>query len=503
MLNLNACMVRWDKEKYIPKKVYGFETDPYQGTPQQIAEKFLNENKDVLKISPVLNDLRYERTVSSLAASTVLFQQYFNNTPINAAWVAVHINKKNRVFLVKNDTVPVTRLQEKLSKRRITKVSPDEIDGIIKNLIEKYGVLDSDIKKESMIYATKGQVKEIWKVKFATKSPRASWILFVDKKTGELIEDRNLLWKAKGKGRVFNPNPVVTLDRDDLLDNADQDSAVLKAAYRSVTLKDLEQGGYLTGPYVDTGNTPDRVNSPTLNFRFTRQDLGFEEVMAYYHIDSLQRYIQSLGYRDDKGILNYPVKVNSHGMPDDQSWYDPSPDKKDITFGDGGVDDAEDAEIILHEYGHALQDAIIPGFGQNPETRALGEGYSDYLAASFFEKKKKGERKVKIAEWDAKGYEGGPQECLRRLDSTKHFPEDMEGEEHADGEIWSACLWKVRKALGRTKADTAIIESIFYLNQYADFREGADAIILAEKNLYGGRKKNSLIKIFRDAGVIS
>jgi hypothetical protein len=190
-------------------------------------------------------------------------------------------------------------------------------------------------------------------------------------------------------------------------------------------------------------------------------------------------------------------------MPEDQSWYDPSPDKKDLTFGDGGVDDAEDAEIILHEYGHALQDAIIPGFGQNPETRALGEGYSDYLAASFFATKKKGERKVKIAEWDAKGYEGGPEECLRRLDSTKHYPEDMEGEEHADGEIWSACLWKVRKALGRTKADTAIIESIFYLNQYADFREGADAVILAEKNLYGGRKKNSLIKIFRDAGVIS
>jgi Zn-dependent metalloprotease len=91
---------------------------------------------------------------------------------------------------------------------------------------------------------------------------------------------------------------------------------------------------------------------------------------------------------------------------------------------------------------------------------------------------------------------------LRRLDSKKHYPEDMEGEEHADGEIWSACLWKVRKALGRTKSDTVILESHFYLNQYADFKDGAEAILMAEKNLYGGKRQKSLVKIFRERGIL-
>jgi hypothetical protein len=124
------------------------------------------------------------------------------------------------------------------------------------------------------------------------------------------------------------------------------------------------------------------------------------------------------------------------------------------------------------------------------------------MGASFFSKYKKGDRKLKVAEWDAKGYKGGPDECLRRLDSTKHYPEDMEGEEHADGEIWSACLYKVKKLLGRKQADTVVLESHFYLSQYADFKDGAEAIIMAEKNIYGGKKTKGLQKIFKDSGIL-
>ncbi|MBU0702119.1 hypothetical protein KKE26_12655 [bacterium] len=49
-------------------------------------------------------------------------------------------------------------------------------------------------------------------------------------------------------------------------------------------------------------------------------------------------------------------------------------------------------------------------------------------------------------------------------------PSGFKGEEHSDGEIWSACLWKVRKLLGRKKADTVIMESHFYLSQYSVLR---------------------------------
>ena len=51
--------------------------------------------------------------------------------------------------------------------------------------------------------------------------------------------------------------------------------------------------------------------------------------------------------------------------------------------------------------------------------------------------------------------------CLRRVDGTKHYPEDLVGEVHADGEIWSRALWDIRNALGAKKADTIIIDAQF------------------------------------------
>jgi Zn-dependent metalloprotease len=382
MLDLKKCKVRWDKEKYIPKKVYGFKTVPMKGTAKKIADTFLKENMGTLKVSAPLKDLRFEKTTESLGAKTVLFQQYFEGAPIHGAWVAVHIDNEGRVFMVKNDTVPVPKLKQKISRKEAGLLPTSKINDIIKNKIREYGILNTSIKKESMIYALKGDLRRVWKVKFGTKKPASSWILFIDKMTGQVVEERNVLWKTDGKGRVFRPNPVVTLDRDDIFDEKDRDKEVFKKAYRKVTLRELKPGGRLKGPYVDTTITPRSAKSTNFRFVYSRDDNRFEEVMVYYHIDSLQRYIQSLGFKGGKGILNFPLKVNAHGGPEDNSYYDPSPGKRSITFGDGGVDDAEDADVIIHEYGHALQDAIIPGFGQSSEARAMGEGFGDYQRIS-------------------------------------------------------------------------------------------------------------------------
>lgn len=503
MFDLRRCKVRWDRDNYVPKKVYDFETEPMTGEPQVIAETFLKENLQALKISASMEDLRFEQVTESLGGKTVLFQQHFDGTPIHGAWVAIHINNENRIFLVVNDTVPAKTLETKIGRRKAAvSLSQGRIDTIIENKAKEHGTLATEIQKEDMLYAMKGTFRPVWKVKFGTEKPAGSWILFIDKATGHVIDERNVLRKSVGKGKVFMPNPIVTLDRDDLFDLADSHQAIFGPAYKTVQLKDLEADGHLKGPYADVTKTKNPANSPALDFRFTRDNDHFEEVMAYYHIDAVQRYAQSLGFADSRAVLNRPIGVNAHGTKDDNSYYDPSPGRHDITLGDGGVDDAEDAEILIHEYGHAIQDAIVPGFGQKTEGRVMGEGFADYLAGTFYCKYKRGDRKLKLGEWDAKGYQGGLCECLRRLDSVKHYPEDMEGEEHADGVIWSACLWRVRKLLGATKADTVILESHFYLSQYSDLRDGADAIIMAEKNLYGGKRTKGLTKIFKDFGIL-
>ena len=117
------------------------------------------------------------------------------------------------------------------------------------------------------------------------------------------------------------------------------------------------------------------------------------------------------------------IEVNIDGITDDNSFY--SPATKSLTFGTGGVDDAEDAEIILHEYGHAIQDDQVPGWGQHEEGSAMGEGFGDYNAASFFAETKPQPMRPTLGNWDATSYSGAEPPYLRRLDSNKKYPKDL------------------------------------------------------------------------------
>ena len=65
-------------------------------------------------------------------------------------------------------------------------------------------------------------------------------------------------------------------------------------------------------------------------------------------------------------------------------------------------------------------------------------------AASFFADLKPQILRPTLGNWDAVSYSGDEPPCLRRLDSNKKYPKDIVGEVHADGEIWSACLWELR-----------------------------------------------------------
>ena len=86
-------------------------------------------------------------------------------------------------------------------------------------------------------------------------------------------------------------------------------------------------------------------------------------------------------------------------------FYDP---KKDlITFGNGGVDDAEDLEVIWHEYGHAIQDDQVPGFGATHDANAIGEGFGDYWAFTMSEPVSGGFDPACIADWDSISYTVG------------------------------------------------------------------------------------------------
>lgn len=480
-----------------PKEVWGFRTKARRGRPDLIAHSFLKTNSDLLALKAIR--LRRTRIIESLGAHHIIHKQLLKGLPIYRAYVTVHLDKDGRVYLVKNRAVP-TDLAEPSAEFTIAQTSARKraLRSATKN--PRLGKI---VACEKMWFPLKSKLRPAFRVRVHRRNPRADWIIFVDGETGRILRKYDNLAEATGVASVFDPNPVTKLGSADQLLRNKRPLPPPAAAYSQVQLRDLNTSGWLDGRRVTTRLTKRRVRQADRRFCFTSDNRAFEEVMAYFHIDRAISYLESLGFRGSRAIFRAPIPVNANGTEDDNSWF--SPDDSSLTFGLGGVDDAEDAEIILHELGHAIQDAICPGFGQSPEAAAMGEGFGDYFAASFFADKKPPRYRTSVGTWDAVADTSHTPPCVRKVDEEatyEAFNHSENADEHENGQIWSATLWDIRTAVGGPDvADRIILESHFQLDGFTTFARGARAIIDADRHLNNGRYAARLRTVFHRRGI--
>ena len=302
-----------------------------------------------------------------------------------------------------------------------------------------------------------------------------------------------------GVGTVFLPNPVADLGDQTLTDQKDVDYAALTAAYHDVILTNLDGSGFLVGDWAQVvSETGDRAYSPSNEFRYRRDDDRFEQVMAYYWITEAQKYIQSLGFGTSRRPVNRKsqnVRINQWGV--DNSFA--TTHKDELRFGKGGVDDAEDAEVILHEYGHAIH--FSQGFAfASAEAGAISEGFGDYWAVTVGNVIAPTSDPACVADWDSVSYTSSAPHCLRRVDTNLRYPADLNGEVHHDGLIWSRALWDIRQAVGNVKADTLILEAQFGFAG-TTMRELAATTVAVANNLYGRRVASQVRTAFANRGL--
>jgi zinc metalloprotease ZmpB len=305
-----------------------------------------------------------------------------------------------------------------------------------------------------------------------------------------------------GTGTVFLPNPVADLQDQSLTDQKDADYAALQPAYHTVVLTDLDGSGTLTGRWAQiVSETGVPARSSTNTFAYHRNDDRFEQVMAYYWITEAQKYIQSLGF----GTGAYPpvnmqsqrVRINQWGQ--DNSFATDHP-KNELRFGKGGVDDAEDADVILHEYGHAIH--FSQGFSfASEEAGAISEGFGDYWAADVADIVAPTPDPACVADWDSTSYTSTTPHCLRRVDTDLHYPVDLSGEVHHDGQIWSRALWDIRRALGHVEADTIILNGQFGFPG-TTMTDLAESTVAAAQSLYGTSAANDVTAAFHARGIL-
>ncbi len=307
---------------------------------------------------------------------------------------------------------------------------------------------------------------------------------------------------SAGTGTVFLPNPVAELQNESLTDQKDADYAALQPAYHNVTLTNLDGSGTLTGDWAQVvSETGDPARSSTNTFTYHRNDDRFEQVMAYFWITEAQKYIQSLGFGTGKypPVNMQPQRVRINQLGYDNSFATDHP-KDELRFGKGGVDDAEDAEVILHEYGHAIHFSQHFAFASE-EADAISEGFGDYWAADVSNIVAPTPDPACVADWDSVSYTSTVPHCLRRVDTNLHYPTDLDGDVHDDGQIWSRALWDIRGALGHVKADTIILNGQF------DFAGTtmtalAKSTVAAAQSLYGNSAAKAVTAAFEARGIL-
>lgn len=287
-----------------------------------------------------------------------------------------------------------------------------------------------------------------------------------------------------GSASVFMVNPIQSSGNQALSDNKDSASAVPASEYATVPMRNLDGSGYLKGSWVQVQSaTGTPAFSSTNTFNYNRHQDQFEQVMGYFWVNQAQEYLQSLGFGTTyPGIVQqqFIVKVDQYGG--DNSYQTDKPYR--IRLGKGGVDDAEDAEVIVHEYGHAVHQSQVPGYGGSLDAGSIGEAFGDYLAvtvgldaAAQYGWPVNAERACPM-DWDSSSYTGAPH-CIRRFDTNLTVAQ-RKGEVHYDGQIWAQGLWEIRgdyEAMGKSARDwdTTLIAAQFNFDPKTSFSAAAKA----------------------------
>jgi hypothetical protein len=226
----------------------------------------------------------------------------------------------------------------------------------------------------------------------------AAFNAYLEREKAQAARSRSMASKAEatatqdGTGRAFDPDPRTALQDASLTAESDPES--FNSAYKVLPLRQLTRRDgrvVLEGPYVKLADfdppniPPPQSTDGSFNHRLGERALG--NVMAYFHIDRSQRYLQSIGFSGTKALQGGQIRVDANAEnDDDNSHYDPS--NNTITLGRGCAPDAEDADVILHEYGHALTHAAlrrrdkIDSDWVGGDSQAVGEGFGDYWAAT-------------------------------------------------------------------------------------------------------------------------
>ncbi len=306
---------------------------------------------------------------------------------------------------------------------------------------------------------------------------------------------------------VFDPDPLTVLSKiygTPYVDSNDQDLSWMSAAYIPVNIpavydtfvnKFFIESQYVKIEDFEAPNTTPS-NSITNDFYFNRSENGFEECMVAYHINLFHNHLTTLGY---DALMDLQLEADAHGQfGADNSVFNRNGGAPTIVFGDGGIDDAEDADVIIHEYSHGVSWSANANTFFGTERPALDEGIADYFATSY-SRSLSPFNWQKVFNWDGNN---GPWQG-RTATTSANYSSPFSGNLYALGEVWNAAMQKIYTDLGRTVTDELMLETLFYLTDSSTLPDAARFMILADDVINGGANYVTLCHNFSSKSILA
>ncbi|HEY5882257.1 MAG TPA: hypothetical protein VIU11_25330 [Nakamurella sp.] len=231
-----------------------------------------------------------------------------------------------------------------------------------------------------------GRLHLVRDVRVESAGPFEQFRVVVDATTAEALFVELVGRYVAATGLVFLPDPVSESNSAAL--SSSSNAAALDPFRHAVTLDvDPAQGGRfrLQGPWfrcVDW-DTPNLAvpSEPAADFSYPTypSDRHFLNVNAYHWLDTFARYLRTLGNPTLNANMGR-VDVDAQGFDgaDNSEWLPGNPNR--IRFGEGGVPDAADFGVIIHEYLHGVFDFLGSSHGGSG---SYEHSFCDAIAAVF------------------------------------------------------------------------------------------------------------------------
>lgn len=264
----------------------------------------------------------------------------------------------------------------------------------------------------------------VYDAQVETGDPFDVFRVVVDAVSGKVLYIELLSRYVTAKMFIYSPDPVSESDNATL--SSTSTAATLNPYRHEVQAEiDPKSGGKyrLRGDWIrcndfDSPNfAQPQENTAEFKYQTDPSDRRFLSSNAYYWLDSIARYLQTLGVTEFNNNVEL-IEVDAQAMngADNSQWMGSTTPPR-IRHGEGGVPDAADMAVVIHEYTHGVFDFLGSNHGGSG---SYEHSVCDALPAIYRDRfNTNGHRRTEVFPWDNNANDQWS--TVRRLDRTERF----------------------------------------------------------------------------------